>query len=303
MKRLSRKRLREVGSTAVRLLPLLIVSFAVLQTLALLLGTSGKDLYDLVDPMVKWIPRSFKASNYGRAFELLGGAEGMARSLALYIGAAAGQVISSAVIAYGFSRYRFPGRGILFALMVATFFVPQQIIFLPRYVLFSRYNMLGTVWTLLLPTITGQGIKNALLILIFCQFIKTIPPSLDEAAMIDGAGLMRTFVSIDMPLAAPGIVICSVLAFAWNWNDTFFADTYFKERIPTVTLTLSKLRSLYSGGSLQSAATNAASADGYFHVGIEAAAAVLVILPPLVLYFVFEKRLIESVDRFGITGE
>ncbi len=303
MRKLSKKQMQEGHLTVLRLLPLLIVSFAVLQTLALLLGTSGKDMYDLVDPMVKWIPRRFMMSNYRRAFELLGGAEGIARSLGMYIITAAGQVISSAVIAYGFSRYHFRGRGILYALMVATFFVPQQIIFLPRYVLFSRYNMLGTVWTLLLPTLTGQGIKNALLILIFCQFIKSIPPSLDEAAMIDGAGLMRTFVSIDMPLAVPGVVICSVLAFAWNWNDTFFADVYFKEKIPTVTLTLSKLRTLYSASSLQGATGAGASADAYFHTGIEAAAAVLVILPPLILYFVFERRLIESVDRFGITGE
>lgn len=297
MRRFSRKQLRHRAATTVRLLLLVVVSFAVLQTLILLLGSSGKDMYDVVDPMVKWVPRDFKTSNYVRAFEVLGGTTTLVKCLVMYCGAAAAQVLSSAVIAYGFSRYSFPGRGVLFVLMVATFFVPQQIIFLPRYVLFSKYKMLGTAWTLILPTITGQGIKSALLILVFWQFIRTIPTSLDEAAMIDGAGLMRTFVSIDMPLTVPGIVICSVLSFAWNWNDTFFADTYFKGLIPTMTLTLSNLRELYAGG------VSSNSADSYFHTGIEVAAAVLVLLPPLVLYLVFEKRLIESVDRVGITGE
>lgn len=297
MRKFSHKQLRQGATTTVRMLLLLVISFAVLQTLLLLLGSSGKDMYDVVDPMVKWLPREFKMGNYVRAFEVLGGANTLVRCLVMYSCAAAAQVLSSAVIAYGFARYRFPGRGILFALMVATFFVPQQIIFLPRYVLFSKYKMLGTAWTLFLPTITGQGIKNALLILVFWQFIRTIPTSLDEAAMIDGAGLLRTFVSIDMPLAIPGIVICSVLSFAWNWNDTFFADTYFKGLIPTMTLTLSNLRELYSGGMSSN------SVDAYFHTGIEVAAAVLVLLPPLILYLAFEKRIIESVDRVGITGE
>lgn len=297
MRRFTHKQLRQGAATTARTLLLLVISFAVLQTLLLLLGSSGKDMYDVVDPMVKWIPREFKKGNYVRAFEVLGGTSAIVKCLIIYSGTAAAQVLSSAVIAYGFARYRFPGRGVLFALMVATFFVPQQIIFLPRYVLFSKYKMLGTVWTLFLPTVTGQGIKNALLILVFWQFIRTIPASLDEAAMIDGAGLLRTFVRIDMPLAIPGIVICSVLSFAWNWNDTFFADTYFKGAIPNVTLTLGNLRDLYSGG------VSSNSADEYFHTGIEVAAAVLVLLPPLMLYLVFEKRLIESVDRVGITGE
>lgn len=292
--------MKNVAALTIRLLLLAVVGYAVMQTLLLLLSASGKDMYGMVDPMVKWVPRVFQWRNYNRAFEVLGGLRDSLGCLAMYLGVAAGQVLSSALIAYGFSRYGFKGRGILLALMAATFFIPQQVTFLPRYVLFSRYGMLGTAWTLYLPSLLGQGIKNALLILIFRQFLRGIPVSLDEAAMMDGAGLVRTMLNIDMPLATPGFVICSVLSFAWNWNDTYFADVYLKGQIPTMTLNLSRVRELYDASM---SGAGGMALDSYFHAGIEAAAAVLVILPPLILYLLMEKRLIESVDRAGITGE
>lgn len=289
------------ASLLIRLLLLSVIGLAILLTLLLLVATSGKDLYGLVDPMVKWVPRSFRWPNYTRAFEMLGGMRAFAQSIGLYAAVAAAQVISSAVIAYGFARYGFKGRGIFFGLMIATFFVPQQVLFLPRYVTFSRYGLLGSLWTVLLPTSLGQGTKSAILILVFYQFMKGIPKALDEAALIDGAGLMKTFLRIDLPLAAPGIVISSVLSFAWNWNDSYFADTYFKGKIPTLTLSLAKLQQMYGEG--KAGTVSAFAADDYFHAGIEAAAALLAILPPLVVYLVLQNYLIESVDRVGITGE
>lgn len=288
-------------SIAVRFMLLCVIGLAILLTLLLLLAASGKDLYGLVDPMVKWVPRHFQWPNYTRAFAMLGGMGAFAQSICLYAAVAAAQVISSAVIAYGFARYGFKGRGIFFGLMIATFFVPQQVLFLPRYVMFSRYGLLGGAWTVLLPAALGQGTKSAILILVFYQFMKGIPKALDEAALIDGAGLFKTFLRIDLPLAAPDVVISSVLSFAWNWNDSYFADAYFKGKIPTLTLQLANLRQMYGEG--KAGTVSAFAADQYFHAGIEAAAALLTILPPLLIYIVLQNYLIESVDRVGITGE
>lgn len=299
MSKVTRTKLRSTSVTAARWFMLAIVGSVILFPILSLFTASVKDVYGLVDPMVKWIPRELHLENFTKAFQAVGGTEALWTSLLLYSAVALCQVCSSAVIAYGFARYGFKGRNIIFALMIATFFVPQQVVMLPRYVLFSKYGLLGTVWTVILPSLFGQGLKQALLILIFWQFMKTIPVSLEEAAMIDGASLPGIFFRIGVPLAAPGIVISSVLSFAWNWNDTFFANSYFKNKITTMTISLTTMRNWYNSQS-----GNYASYDGgEFHQGVEAAGAVLVILPLLILYLLLQRKLIESVDRAGITGE
>lgn len=297
--KVNKTRARSTSVLAARWLMLLIVGSVILFPMLTLIATSVKDVYGLVDPMVKWIPRELHLENFVEAFQAVGGTTALATSLTLYTAVMICQVCSSAVIAYGFARYGFKGRNIVFALMIATFFIPQQVVMLPRYVLFAKYGMLGTVWTVVLPALCGQGMKHALLILIFWQFLRTIPVSLEEAAMIDGASLPGIFFRIGVPLATPGIVICSVLSFAWNWNDTFFSNAYFKNKITTMTLSLSTIRNWYASKGGNYATTD----NGEFHQGVEAAGAVLVILPLLILYLLLQKKLIESVDRAGITGE
>lgn len=297
---INKARVRSTSATAARMLLLIILSTVILFTLFSLIATSTKDVYGLVDPMVKWIPREVHLDNYSKAFDAVGGTTSLLISLGLYTAVCICQVVSSAVIAYGFARYHFRGRNILFALMIASFFVPQQVLMLPRYVIFSRYGMLGTAWTLILPSLLGQGLKQTLLILIYWQFLRTIPVSLEEAAMIDGASLPGIFFRIGVPLASPGIVISSVLSFAWNWNDTYFAGTYFKDKIRTMTLSLANMKAYYAESS---GISSSFGVKELFHKGVESAAALLVILPVLILYIVLEKKLIESVDRAGITGE
>ena len=292
--------MRSNAAMAMRVMLLVIISVTVLFTILFLFSTSLKDVYGLVDPMVKWIPREVQLDNYSKALNAVGGGKSMLISLGLYAAVCICQVVSSAVIAYGFARYGFKGRSILFALMIASFFVPQQVLMLPRYVIFSKYGMLGTPWTLIVPSMLGQGLKHTLLILVFWQFMRTVPASLEEAAMIDGASLPGIFFRIGVPLAAPGIVISSVLSFSWNWNDTYFAGTYFKEKIRTMTLSLANMKAYYAESS---GLSSSFGSKELFNKGVEAAAALIVILPLLILYVVLEKKLIESVDRAGITGE
>ena len=143
--------LRQNRSGIIRFLLLLVIGTAILLPLLALIASSGKDLYGLIDPLVKWVPREFHFRNYKLAFSTMGGLPTLLNSLKLYLSTALVQVLSSAVIAYGFARYGFRGRGILFAAMIFTFFMPQQVLMLPRYVLFAKYDILATEWTLLLP--------------------------------------------------------------------------------------------------------------------------------------------------------
>lgn len=278
---------------------LIIVCSVVLLPLLMLFSTSGKDLFGLVDPQVYWIPTQFDLSNYAKAFNALGGIGCFARGILLMGAVTLGQVVISMITAYGFAKYHFPGQKILFAVMVLAFFVPREITFLPQYILYSNYGMLGTAWTLLIPTWLGQGVKSTLIMLLYYQFIRTMPKALEEAAMIDGATLPGIMVRIGFPLTTPATVISAVLTFAWNWNDTYFAQNFFDNKIVTPALALVNVQNLFA--NMYTGARN--NMSNLFHDGIEAAAGILVILPLLVLYALLEKKLIESIDRAGITGE
>lgn len=293
-------RAKSIVFTVFKHLYLLVIGFSILYPLLLLISTSGKDLYGLVDPLVRWIPTSFEWSNYAKAFEAIGGAKTMLLSIGYILLVAVIQTVMSSIIGFGFAKAKFRGRTLLFGLMLLTFFIPDQVAFLPRYVMFSQYKILGTLWTIILPALFGQGIKSALMILVFWQFYRMQPAVLEEAALIDGASSLKTFFKVNLPLAKPAFIITFVLSFAFNWNDTYFAETYFKGKIDTVNLLLSQVRETYAANF---GSDTAVTMDEYFNSGIEAAGALLVILPLIVLYILVERKLIESVDLAGITGE
>lgn len=276
------------------------VGFCIIYPILVLIATSGKDLYGLVDPLVKWIPTNFEWDNFVKAFELVGGIEILLQSFGYVLLVATIQTLVSAVTGYGFARATFPGHNLLFLVMLLAFFIPDQVMFLPRYVMFADYGILGTLWTVILPTLFGQGVQSTLMILIFWLFFRQQPASLEEAARLDGASDLRVFTSINLPLAKPGFIITFVLSFAFNWNDTYFAEVYFKDKIETSNLLLQQIREIYSS---MYGSDSTATLDEYFNSGIEAAGALIIIVPLVILYLVLQKKLMESVDMAGITGE
>lgn len=276
------------------------VGFSIIYPILVLMVTSVEDLYDLVDPLVRWIPNNFHWDNYAKAFDAVGGWKVMVQSLIYVLLAAGIKTIISAIVGYGFAKATFPGHNILFLLMMIGFFIPEQVMALPRYVMFANYGILGTIWTVILPTLLGQGVQSTLMILIFWLFFRQQPLALEEAAQLDGASNLRVFTSINLPLAKPGFIITFVLSFAFNWNNTYFTDIYFKDKINTSTLLLQKVMETYGSLYGSDAVT---SVDEYFNSGIEAACALIVILPLLVLYLLLERKLRESVDMAGISGE
>ena len=294
------KKAKVIFSNVFRYFYLTAIGFTILYPLLMLLSTSGKDLYGLVDPLVRWIPTSFEWKNYARAFEAIGGLGVMLKSFGYILLVSLIQTMMSAIIGYGFSKARFRGHNILFVLMLLVFFIPDQVMFLPRYVMISNYKILGTLWTIILPTLFGQGIKSSLMILVFWLFYQQQPKVLEEAAFIDGASVMKTFFKINLPLAKSGFIITFVLSFAFNWNDTYFSEIYFKDKIQTSNLLLQQVRETYTATY---GATASAGMDAYFNSGIEAAAALLIIAPLVILYILLERKMMDSIDKAGIAGE
>ena len=273
--------------------------FVFLYPLLTMLSMALKDGKDLNNPLVNWFPTKLYTGNFARAWVVMGGFRTIFTSTLMFLLIAAVQTFASMLIAYGFTKFQFPGRGILFALMVATFIIPDHVTFMPRYLLFKEYGMLRTYLPFLLPAATGSGIRGAIFILIFRQFFRMAPKALDEAAMVDGAGFVRMFFTINLPLVIPAIVVVFVFSFVWHWNETYLADLYFGNAIATMPLLLERFTDNYTK-IFPPQTTNPQAA---LNEGIRMAATFITILPLMLAYAIVERKLIASLDRAGITGE
>ena len=133
-----------------------------------------------------------------------------------------GTLVSCTLVAYGFARFRFPGRGLLFTLLIATIFLPYAVTIIPTYTVFLKLGWVGTWLPLLVPTFFA----NAYDVFLLRQYLLTIPREMDEAAAIDGAGPFRTLISVIIPQAWPAIIAVAIFHVVYAWND-FFAPLIY----------------------------------------------------------------------------
>jgi multiple sugar transport system permease protein len=154
-----------------------------------------------------------------------------------------GTLLSCTLVAYGFARYRFPGRGLLFTLLIATIFLPAAVTIIPTYTIFQRIGWVGT-W---LPLLVPAFFANAYDVFLMRQYFMTIPTELDEAAAIDGAGPFRTLWSVVLPQAWPVVVAVAVFHLVYSWNDFFGPLLYTagKTDIQTLALGLQRFNGIY----------------------------------------------------------
>ena len=155
-----------------------------------------------------------------------------------------GAVLSAICVAYGFSRYRFPGRNGLFLLMLATIILPFQVTLIPQYAVFLQLGWVGT-W---LPLIVPHFFSNAYNVFLLRQYFLTIPRELDEAAMMDGAGSFRILRSVIVPQARAAIVAVALFHFFFAWNEFFLPLVYLQStpELQPLAVGLADFQALYS---------------------------------------------------------
>jgi multiple sugar transport system permease protein len=153
-------------------------------------------------------------------------------------------VVSSALVAYGFARFRFPGRNALFIILIATIILPFQVTLLPTYVIFTKLGWNGT-W---LPLIVPHLFANAYNVFLLRQYFMSIPRDLDEAAFIDGASPFRVLRSVILPLSVPAIVAVTLFHFFFAWNDFFVPLLYLasKPELQPLSIAIQQYNALYS---------------------------------------------------------
>jgi multiple sugar transport system permease protein len=155
--------------------------------------------------------------NYAEVWDTIAFPRLLFNTVALAIIGTIGTVLSCTLVAYGFARFRFPGRGLLFTLLLATIFLPTAVTLIPTYTLFVKLGWVGT-W---LPLLVPAFFANAYDVFLIRQYLLTIPRDLDESAAIDGASALRILRSVILPQAWPVIVAVSIFTFVYSWNDFF----------------------------------------------------------------------------------
>ncbi len=233
------------------------------------------------------IPENPSFDNYIKVVEGIGGTplwRFFANSLFIAVMAVIGTLISSALAAYAFARIKFRGVGVLFAAMIGTLLLPFHVIIIPQYIIFNRLELVDTYWPLILPKFLAT---EAFFVFLIVQFIRNIPRDMDEAARIDGAGHIRIFFSIILPLIKPALITSAIFTFIWTWNDflgpLLYVNSPEKYPLPTA------LR-LYN---------DATSTSDY---GATVAVSFLALLPILIFFIVFQRFLVDGVATQGLKG-
>ncbi|HDT14678.1 MAG TPA: ABC transporter permease subunit [Firmicutes bacterium] len=194
-----------------------------------------------------------------------------------------GVLFSSSFVAYGFARFKFPGRDPLFLVMISTMMIPVQVTMIPTFILFKYLGWIDTFAPLIVPTFFGGGAFN---IFLMRQFFMTIPYELDDAAKIDGCNYFQIFAIILMPLVKPALATIAIFGFVYNWNDFLNPLIYLNSSSNyTLALGLQVFTTMYGS---------------YYHLMM--AASTIVLLPILIVFFLGQRYFIEGVATSGLKG-
>jgi multiple sugar transport system permease protein len=234
----------------------------------------------------KFFPESLQWKNYVTIFEDFPFPRWYWNTFLVVVLNTAGVLVTSSLVAYGFARFEFRFRGALFMLVIATMMLPSQITLIPRFILFNELHWLNTLLPLWVPAWFG-GTPFA--IFLMRQFLMTLPRDLDEAAVLDGASYFRVFWQILMPLCKPALATLAIINFIVVWND--FLD-------PVVFLNSTQKFTIAVGLWFFQAQPMSAMPTAHFLL----AASVTSIIPPLVLFFAFQRFFVRGVALTGLKG-
>lgn len=222
-----------------------------------------------------------RVENYSDVYSLIRFPKLLLNTITIAIIGTIGTLVSCTLVAYGFARFRFPGRNALFMLLIATIFLPAAVTLIPTYMIFLKLGWVGTWLPLLIPTF----LANAYDVFLLRQYLLTIPRDLDEAAAIDGAGPLRTLISVILPQAWPAIIAVGIFHFVYSWNDFFGPLIYLSTNrdLWTISLGLNQFNGVYF------------SNPGYVQAGT-----MMALVVPVLLFLVFQRMFTRGIVITGV---
>lgn len=261
---------------------LIILSISFLLPFFWMISTSLKSRAQLWTAEMVWIPSPILWSNYAEAFTMLPFGRYFSNTFFIAFCNVAGQMLSCSLAGFGFARLRFPGKKILFVLLMSTMMIPDIVTLIPKFIYFSKLG-----WTdSFLPLVVPKFFATAFYTFLMRQFFMTMPYELDEAARIDGCSNWRIYWNILMPLAIPSLTAIAVFTFMASWNDYLGPMIYLQnEKHYTVSIGLSFFR-------------GAKHTDWQYLM----AASAICMVPCLAVFAVAQKYIIGGIAMSGMKG-
>lgn len=307
------ERISNVIFSTVRVIVLMGICFYILYPIIQKAMFSVMDKNDLYDSTVGLIPHNFTFNNITKVWNALNYPQAFVKTLFISFVMAVCQVASSTLVGYGFARYDFPFKNLLFGFVIFILLVPTSTIIIPMYLNFRFFdfaggiiyqitnhsiNLIGTTWTFILLGVTCMGYKNGLYIYLIRQFYRGIPKELEEAAMLDGAGHFKTFLSVMLPSGRSIMTVVFMFSFVWQWTDIFYSSWFLKSSDVLST----NLSSLVTNIAIKEVSGGISGMDGYYERLLNSTGCILVIIPLIVMYLFAQKTFVESIENSGIVG-
>lgn len=247
-----------------------------------MVSSSLKPSAEIFEIPVRLIPKTFAFTNYPDAIESIRFLRYLGNTFIYAIGLMVGAVLSNVFIGYGFARIDWPGRDIVFIIVIATMMLPAQVRFIPLFITYSKWGWLETFAPLIVPAFFG----NAFFVFLVRQFMLTFPRDLDDAARVDGANELMIFWRIVAPLSKPAIITIAIFDFMWGWHD-YINPLVFLRDPDKFTLSVG-LRLFFSQYGAEWA--------------LLMAAATMFTLPMIVVFFFAQRTFIEGISFTGVKG-
>jgi multiple sugar transport system permease protein len=285
--------------------------FIILYPLIFMVSTAFRSRADMSDPTVLWIPRHFTLDNIRDSANVMDYWTTFKNTLILNIGCSIIQVFACAMTGYGFARFNFKGKSILFFIVLLQILIPPQIINIPQFKFFRYFdpfglasaiggapiNFIDNPITMYLPAILGNGIRAGLFIFLFRQSFRGLPKELEDAAYLDGCSPFKTFLTVMAPNTSSTFLTVFLFSIVWYWNDYYVSTTFFTN-FGIMALKLKNLDATV-GRILFGNSVTIPPRD--LIIWLEAGC-LIGILPILILYIGLQKFFTEGISRSGLTG-
>jgi ABC-type glycerol-3-phosphate transport system permease component len=241
------------------------------------ISPSDAELYQLPPTL---FPADPTLGNFGKVATEVPYFRFILNSIIVATSVTAAQLVTCSTAAYAFARFDFPGKGIAFALVIGSLMIPIQVTIVPLFLVMSKLQLTNTLWSLILP-----GVFSAFGIFLLRQHFLSLPRELEEAATIDGAGHLRTFFQVMLPLSGPALATLGILTFTYWWNDLLLPLVMINDtESQTLPVGLVLLAGRFSTGSL----------------GTIAAGITLAIIPVLVVFLIAQRYIVQSIASSGL---
>lgn len=291
------------------------LSFIILYPILFMISCTFRPQGEMNDPSVMWIPKTLIFSNVTDVWRATEYPKLLLNTVLVNVVSSLIQVVTCAVTGYGFARFKFRFKGLLFGIVILQIIVPIQIILIPQYMQFRYFdifgiiglidpknhpnglNLISTPAALYLQAIFVNGIRAGLFVLLFRQFFRGLPKELEDAAHLDGCGPFSTFIRIMIPNAKTSFITVFLFSLVWYWNDSYVSGMFYTGNA-TIALQTQNLWTTISSYFNNGTPTGV---PAQWIVWVQAGC-LLSLLPILIIYAFMQKQFVEGIERSGITG-